>query len=139
MFFKAIPLFAIALIVYNVLMLTGNIGETLAAELFAVDLMSGARWSFSVHDAFVVAGVLFLYFEIFKSTRTGVASVLDHTLSTLVFIVFLVEFLTVSGAGTSTFFILALMSLLDVISGFTVSIVAARRDFGVNNPGFGGD
>ena len=24
-------------------------------------------------------------------------------------------------------------------TGFTVSIVAARRDFGVNNPGFGGD
>ncbi|MDJ0740221.1 MAG: hypothetical protein QNJ91_10915 [Gammaproteobacteria bacterium] len=121
------------------MMLSGDINTALAGELFAVDLMSGARWSFSVHDAFIVAGVLILYFEIFKSTRTGVSSVLDHTLSTLVFVVFLIEFLTVAACGTSTFFILALMALLDVIAGFTVSIVAARRDFGVNNPGFGGD
>ena len=137
--FKAIPLFAIPLIVNNLMMLSGGIQPALAGELFAFDLMSGAHWTFSVHDAFIAAGVLILYFEIFKATRTGVASVLDHTLSTLVFVVFLVEFLTVAACGTSTFFELGLMSLLDVISGFTVSIVAARRDFGINNPGFGGD
>lgn len=136
--FKAIPLFAIPLIAYNLLMLLGDIVPALANELFAFDLISGARWSFSVHDAFVTGGVLILYFEIFKSTRTGVASVLDHTLSTLIFVIFLIEFLTLAACGTSTFFVLGLMALLDVISGFTVSIVAARRDFGVNNPGFGG-
>lgn len=137
--FRAIPLFAVPLIVYNLLMLSGDVPAALAGELFAFDLMSGARWSFSAHDAFMAGGVLILYFEIFKSTRTGVASILDHTLSTLVFVVFLIEFLTVAACGTSTFFVLGLMALLDVISGFTVSIVAARRDFGVGNPGFGGD
>ena len=137
--FSAIPLFAVPLVVYNVMMLSGDMSAALAAELFSFNLMSGAVWSFSVHDAFMAAGVLILYFEIFKSTRTGVSSVLDHTLSTLVFVVFLIEFLTGAACGTSTFFILGLMSLLDVISGFTVSIVAARRDFGVNNPGFGGN
>jgi hypothetical protein len=52
----------------------------------------------------------------------------------VVFVLFLIEFLVVKDCGTSTFFILGLMSLLDVIAGFTVSIVAARRDFS-----FGGD
>jgi hypothetical protein len=137
--FRAIPLFALPLIAYNLLMLSGDINAALAAELFRIDLISGAAWAFSVHDAFVVGGVLILYFEIFKSTRTGISSVLDHTLSTVVFVAFLIEFLTVAAAGTSTFFVLGLMALLDVIAGFTVSIVAARRDFGVNNPGFGGD
>ena len=137
--FKAFPLFVLPLVAYNLLMLSGDIEAALAAELFSIGLISGAVWSFSVHDAFVVAGVLILYFEIFKSTRTGMASVLDHTLSTIVFVVFLIEFLTVAASGTSTFFVLGLMALLDVIAGFTVSIVAARRDFGVNNPGFGGD
>jgi hypothetical protein len=137
--FKAIPLFLLPLIAYNALLLGGDIQASLAAELFSLGLISGAIWSFSVHDAFIVAGVLILYFEIFKSTRTGMASVLDHTLSTVVFVVFLIQFLTMSGCGTSTFFALGLMALLDVIAGFTVSIVAARRDFGVNNPGFGGD
>ncbi len=137
--FRAIPLFILPLIAYNVLLLTGDVQSSLTGELFSFTLISGAVWSFSVHDAFVVAGVLILYFEIFKSTRTGISSVLDHTLSTVVFVVFIIEFLTVAEAGTSTFFVLGLMALLDVIAGFTVSIVAARRDFGVNNPGFGGD
>jgi hypothetical protein len=137
--FRAIPLFVLPLIAYNLLMLTGDVQASLSSELFSVNLISGALWQFSVHDAFIVAGVVILYFEIFKSTRTGISSVLDHTLSTVVFVVFLVEFLTVAACGTSTFFILGLMAMIDVIAGFTVSIVAARRDFGVNNPGFGGE
>ena len=128
---RAVPLFVIPLVIYNLLMLSGDVASALSASLFSVRLMSGATWSFSVHDAFIVGGVLVLYFEIFKSTGTGMASVLDHTLSMLVFIVFLVEFLVVAACGTSTFFALALMSLLDVIAGFTVSIVAARRDFAI--------
>ncbi len=128
---RAVPLFVVPLAIYNLLLLTGDIHATLDSVLFSVDLLSGATWSFSVHDAFVISGVLVLYFEIFKATGTGLASVLDHTLSTLVFIIFLVEFLLVDGSGTSTFFALVLMALLDVIAGFTVSIVAARRDFAV--------
>ncbi len=131
--FRAIPLFVVPLVIYNLLMLSGDVHSALAAGLFSVHLMSGATWSFSAHDAFVVGGVLVLYFEIFKSTGTDMASVLDHTLSMLVFIVFLVEFLVVAACGTSTFFALALMSLLDVIAGFTVSIVAARRDFAIGS------
>jgi hypothetical protein len=129
---RAFPLFVVPLVVYNIMLLTGSLPAALGTELFSVGLISGAQWSFDVDDAFVVGGVLILYFEVFKSTGTGAASVLDHTLSTLVFVVYLVEFLTVPGCGTSTFFVLGLMALLDVISGFTVSIVAARRDFGFN-------
>lgn len=130
---RAIPLFVIPLAIYNLLMLAGDVNATLASELFSVDLMSGAHWVFTTGDAFVIGGVLVLYFEIFKATGTGLASVLDHTLSMAVFIVFLVEFLLVAACGTSTFFALALMSLLDVIAGFTVSIVAARRDFAIGD------
>lgn len=131
--FRAIPLLVVPLAIYNLMMLSGEVHAALSGHLFSVDLLSGAVWSFSVHDAFVVGGVLVLYFEIFKSTGTGMASVLDHTLSMLVFIVYLVEFLVVGACGTSTFFALSLMSLLDVIAGFTVSIVAARRDFAIGS------
>jgi hypothetical protein len=137
--FRAIPYLILPLIAYNVLMLTGDVQSSLSTVLFSINLISGAVWVFTVHDAFIVAGVLILYIEIFKSTRTGISSVLDHTLSTVVFVVFLIEFLTVAACGTSTFFVLGLIALIDVIAGFTVSIVAARRDFGVNNPGFGGN
>ena len=56
------------------------------------------------------------------------ASVIDHLLSTLVFVLFLVEFLLVKGATTSLFFVLMLFSLVDVLAGFSVSLRAASRD-----------
>ena len=52
-----------------------------------------------------------------------------------VFIIFLIEFIVVKGAGTSTFFILALMSLFDVIAGFSVTITTARRDVTLDRDG----
>lgn len=128
---RAIPLFVFLLIAYNINMLFGDINATLATNLHTFGLMSGAQWAFTVSDLYIILGVLTLYIEIFKSTNTGVTSVIDHSLSMVVFIIFLIEFLVVKSAGTSTFFILGLMSLLDVIAGFTVSIVAARRDFAV--------
>jgi hypothetical protein len=129
--FRAIPLFILLLIAYNLAMVFGDINASLASQMYSVGLVSGAQWSFTVSDLYIILGVLTLYIEIFKSTRTGVVSVIDHSLSMIVFIVFLIEFLVVRACGTSTFFILGLMSLLDVIAGFTVSIVAARRDFSV--------
>jgi hypothetical protein len=50
-----------------------------------------------------------------------------------VFILFLVEFLLVGAAASSLFFILMLMSLVDVVAGFTVSITAAGRDVTLAN------
>ena len=49
-------------------------------------------------------------------------------LSTLVFILFLVEFLLVGACASSVFFILMVMALFDVVAGFTVSITSAGRD-----------
>ena len=131
--FRAIPLFIVLLVAYNLAMLFGDVNASLASEMYSVELASGAIWTFTVSDLYIILGVLILYIEIFKSTGTGVTSVIDHSLSMIVFIIFLIEFLMVPGCGTSTFFILTLMSLLDVIAGFTVSIVAARRDFSIGD------
>jgi hypothetical protein len=73
-----------------------------------------------------------LFVEVLKSTRSNNASVVDHLLSTGVFIVFLVEFLLVPSAATSVFFILMLLALLDVLAGFSVSIRSAGRDVTYN-------
>jgi len=131
---KAIPLFTYLWLAYNLLLLTGNMPALLDHQLAALTLISGAQWTLKVSELFLALGVVFLYVEIFKATRTGSASVIDHTVSMLVFVAFLIELITVKGAGNSTFAILALMSMLDVVAGFTVSIIAARRDFSVGNP-----
>ena len=82
----------------------------------------------TIADLLVLVALFILFIEILKSTRTGSSSVVDHMLSTLVFVLFLVEFLLVSGASTSVFFTLMVITLIDVMAGFSVSIRAAGRD-----------
>jgi hypothetical protein len=71
-----------------------------------------------------------LFIEIVKATYTGTASMIDHGLSMLVFIAFLVEFLLVPQASSSVFFLLMMAALIDVIAGFTIGIRVAKRDIG---------
>ena len=54
----------------------------------------------------------------------------------VLFIVCIVEFLMLPAFATSVFFLVMLMSLLDVMAGFMVTIAAARRDFAVGDGGF---
>lgn len=128
---RSIPLFGIVWLIYNALMAAGVVPESLQETLFTVTLPSTAIWAITTSDLFIFAGAVALYIEIFKATGTSVGSVIDHTLSALVFVAFLVEFIIKADAGNSTFMILTLMAFLDVIAGFTVTIISARRDIGV--------
>ena len=125
--FSAIPLFALIWVLYHLVMFWGS-SAILSNELLQIGLVSGAVWKVTGSDLLLIAGLIALYFEILTSTLTGILSVLNHTLSTLVFIVFGVEFMTISNSSNSTFFLLGLMSLIDVLAGFTITINAARRD-----------
>lgn len=127
---SGIPLLIVPFILYN-LVIAGLIGgspDPLAAEVFSMQMMSGGRWFMRLGDILILIGLVFLFVEVLKSTRTGSASVLDHLLSTLLFIAFLVEFLLVPGAAHPVFFILMAMALVDLLAGFSVSIRSAGRD-----------
>jgi hypothetical protein len=131
-FVRSLPLFALVWILYNVVAVAGS-AETLEQTLVGFTLISGANWTINVGELLIIIGLVVLFIEVFKSTRTSTASVLDHIFSTLMFIVFLVQFITVADAGTSVFFILMVMSLMDVIAGFSVTIFTARRDLAVGD------
>ena len=75
--------------------------------------------------------IILLPLEILKATRIGVRSVVDHVLSMVLFVVMLIEFLLVRQAGTSTFFLLMMVSVVDVIAGFIVTLRTAQRDLTV--------
>ena len=126
---KHIPLMAIILIAYNILAFF--FGGLLNHVLWKITLVSGAVWTFTVNDLLLGLSVLFLYLELFKATRTSTASIIDHGLSLAIFIVFLLEFALVREVGNSTFMIIMLIALLDVVAGFTITISTARRDFGL--------
>lgn len=128
---QAIPLLVIAIVGYFLLALLAP--AALAGNLLAMTLPSGALWTLRTADMLAALGLLLLYIEIFKATRSGVASVLDHGLSLALFVACLVMFLVLPAAGTGTFFLLMIMSLLDVVAGFTVTIATSRRDVGVSS------
>jgi len=127
--FISIPLFVYLLIVANMVMLAGAPGQPMMNIIVAdFGLPSGSRTIITVSDLLIIAGIFFLYIETFKATRTSVLSIVDHSLSLLVFVAFLIEYLVVDAVGNSTFLILAITSLMDVIVGFTVTISTAKRD-----------
>jgi hypothetical protein len=131
--FSSIPLLIISFVLYNVIAVFGGAGGApLDGEMFSMNMMSGGRFALTAGDLLIVVSLALLFVEIIKSTRSSSASVVDHLLSTGVFILFLVEFLLVPAAATSVFFILMLMSLLDLLAGFSVSIRSAGRDVTFN-------
>ena len=125
------PLLLIPFLIYNAFAFTifggGTEGWRLA-NLVTIPMVSGQSWTLTGGDLLLVGGLVCLFFEVLKSTNTGRSSVIEHMLSTLLFVVFLVEFLLVGAAASSTFFLLMMMALVDVIAGFTISITGAGRD-----------
>lgn len=122
------PMLAITLVIYNILMIAGDSIAT-NPDVIRIPLMANDEaMHLKVGDVLVMLGIIFLYFEILKATRASRSTIIDHALSLVVFIIYLVEYIVVAGAGTATFMILALMSLLDVIAGFTITISTSRRD-----------
>jgi len=126
----AFPLLAIVLAAYLALGLSGSMMQP-QSELTSVQLPSGAIVYFNVSDVFLIAGLVALFFEMLKAGRAGAGTVVDHMLSTATFIVALLCFLLVEVSGTASFFLLTVMSLIDVVAGFSVSIFASRRDYSV--------
>ena len=127
------PLLILPLLAYNVLIFFffGSIEAGWATTVLTVPMVSGAVWTLSLSDTFLVLTLVLLFIEVLKSTRTDAGSMLEHMASTIVFVVFLVEFLVVPAASTSLFFMCTVMSFIDVVAGFSVSMRAARRDFGM--------
>lgn len=127
----SLPLLALVIVAYNVIIfLTGTTMET---ALVPVSLVSGAVWTLTVGDTLLILGLIVLFVELVGATRTGSQTIVNHALSLLVMLVALIEFIVLPQFGTSVFFLLVLLSVLDVIAGFTVTITSARRDFSVSD------
>ncbi len=126
--FGSLPLMAIIVIVYNILAFTGI---PLDMSLLEVKLVSGAAWNVTVADLLLASGLVLLFLEMISATRTGSSTVINHGFSLVVFVAALVEFIVLPQFGTSTFFLITMYTLLDVVAGFTVTIATARRDFSV--------
>ncbi len=104
----------------------------LDTKLFSIPMVSKDHWSITWHDIFLMLGLIALFQETIRSTGTGDVTIVNHILSMGVFVVALIEFLILRGFATSTFFLLIIMALIDVIAGFVISLKSARRDIGIS-------
>jgi len=141
--FGIFPLLAIPVIVYNLMAFTfgGANGLTMAQQISDpahavanIPMVSeGAVWAVTSGDLLIILSLGFFFVEIIKSTSTGASTIANHAVSMIVFIICLIEFLLFKNFATSVFFILTVMSLLDVLAGVVVTIISARRDFTVGD------
>jgi hypothetical protein len=125
----AVPLTVIPLIVYNIIAFAfGASADPWAGETFGLTMVSGVRWVLTLGDLMIVLGIVCLFFEVLKSTNSTTRAITNHILSTIVLIIYIVEFIAVGVAAHSVFFILLVISLFDVIAGFSITIKTASRD-----------
>ena len=135
------PLLVVPVLVYNLIAISagsrldGSLPPVLAsldAAFFHMPMISGVSWRLEVGDTLLFFGLGVLFVEIVKSTSTKSAAIANHAASMFLLVFCLIEFLMMKNFATSTFFLLTTMCFLDVLAGVMVTIVAARRDFGVN-------
>lgn len=132
--FSIFPKLIIPMVIYAIVAFIGGadtVASRLADPLFTIGMMSGASWGLTPGDLILMLALFFLFIEMVKSSDTGTASIVNHGMSMLVFVIGLVLFLLIGQFATSVFFLLVLMALLDTVAGFIVTIVAARRDLAV--------
>src|SRR5580658_7989418 len=126
MFVLGFPLLLVPFAIYNIIaFITPGVGWT--TPVTTVHMVSGQDWVLTWEDLLLAFTILLLAVEILKSTRMGMRSIVDHVLAMALFIGMLVEFLLVRQAGTSTFFLLTMIGLVDVLVGFIVSIRSSQR------------
>jgi hypothetical protein len=137
--FAAFPLLALPVLIYNLLTFATGAGSAQAATqlqgpVFTIPMASGGLWEVTLGDLLIAASLVILFVELLKSTTSRKIAIINHALSLVLFVVCLIEFLLLPGFATSIFFLITVMVLLDVLAGFIVTIIAARRDIGLMGP-----
>jgi hypothetical protein len=130
MFLVGFPLLLIPFAIYNIIAFLMP-GVSWGGVLATVHMVSKADWTMTAGDMLIALGILLLFGEMLKSTRIGIRTVVDHGLSLILFLGMLVEFLLVPQAATSTFCLLLVLSFVDVLGGFAVTLRTAQRDLTV--------
>jgi hypothetical protein len=129
------PLLLIPLAIYNIIVFLMP-GVSFTDPLVKLTLMSGAEWPLTLSDILLALAILLLLVEVIKGARPGSKFLTDHLLSLIVFGAAAAEFLLWPRFGTSPYFLLAMLALVDFLSGIalrtrrgmTTAAAAARRE-----------
>jgi hypothetical protein len=113
------PLLLIPLAIYNIIVfLMPDVSFT--DPLVKLTLMSGVEWAVTLSDVLLTLAILLLLAEVIKGARPGAKYLTDHLLSLIVFGAAAAEFVLWPKFGTSTYFLLTALSLVDFLSGLAL-------------------
>jgi hypothetical protein len=113
------PLLLIPLAIYNIIVFLMP-SVSFADPLVKLTLMSGAEWPLTLSDILLALGILMLLLEIIKGARPGSKYLTDHLLSLVVFGGAAAQFVLWPRFGTSPYFLLVLLALVDFLSGIAL-------------------
>jgi hypothetical protein len=113
------PLLLIPLAIYNIIVwLMPDV--SFADPLAKLTLVSGAVWAITLGDILLALSVVLLLLEVMKGTRPGAKYLTDHLLSLVVFGAAAAEFVLWPKFGTSIYFLLVLLTLVEFLSGVSL-------------------
>lgn len=130
MIFRYIPLMGIVFVIYAVITLT-NPAAVWSHSVAQFTLPSGGMINLTVSYLFIAFALFVLFIEIVKSTSSSPQAMVEQALSALVFVFYLLSFLLFSFAAEATFFILMIISFVELLAGFIIMTVVARRDVSI--------
>lgn len=133
------PLLTISLIIYAGLTVTG-MGTAEGAAwhdvvVLNLPMYSGDIWRVTWGTLFLLGSMGLLFVELIRATKAGTASITNHLLSFLLFVIALLLFILAKGFGNSVYFLFLTMTFLDPMAGLVVTTVTARRDLAVTDVG----
>jgi hypothetical protein len=114
------PLLLIPLAIYNIIAFLMRDVSFVAPPLFMVPLPSGLAWPVTLSDLLLTLGILLVLCEVIKGARPGSKYLMDHLLSLLVVCGAGAEFALLPQFGTSTYFLLSMLALVDFLSGIAL-------------------
>ncbi len=130
--FDVFPLLLLPMLYFNFMAIfvygmdTVAVNTWLASPAFQLTMFSGAVWSMTQADVIIAAGMGLLFIEVLKSIGSPMLSLVNHGIAVMTLLIYVVQFISFPAFTVSTFFLLALMQLIDVIAGYTITIVASR-------------
>lgn len=127
---RVFPFLSLPVLAYFIIL--GSDPGGLYSEVLSLELVSGARFSMNTNEGLILFGLCILFLEILKATYAGLGSLWDHALSLVLFVVCLIAFLTLPMAATPTFLFLTCIAFIDVITGYSIAVRAARRDISIS-------
>lgn len=120
----AFPTLAIVIAAYLIMASGGDM--MIDGDAYSTTLASGIEMTLRGGDFFVLAGLAALFIEMAKLAAGGPISGLRHGLAIATFIVAAAAFSTLGYAGTPSFLMLVVMSLIVVLANGVASFRNAR-------------